>query len=74
MLVKLICHPPLGQPTVVPATADEVVFRVALEVHASSEKEWEVALWHDGEGGGVWTEGVFEGLGKDGDEGVVSLV
>src|ERR1700755_3335611 len=47
MFAKLVCHPPLGQPTVVPSTATNVTFRVALEVNANSEKSWEVLLWHD---------------------------
>jgi hypothetical protein len=46
MHAKLICHPPLGQPTIVPAGTKTIQFRVALEVDAVSEKNWEVVLWH----------------------------
>jgi hypothetical protein len=47
MFAKLICHPPLGQPTVIPSTATNVKFTVALEINASSEKTWEAILWHN---------------------------
>jgi hypothetical protein len=54
MFAKLICHPPLGQPTVLSSTTTNVTFRVALEVKANSEKSWEVLLWHNLEGN--WQE------------------
>jgi hypothetical protein len=54
MFVKIVSHPPLGQPTVIPASCEEVPFRVALEVNANSEKSWEVILWHSSSG--KWAE------------------
>lgn len=45
MFAKMICHPPLGQPTVVSAGQDSVDFIVVLE--GDAEKPWQVALWHD---------------------------
>jgi hypothetical protein len=57
MFAKLVCHPPLGQPTVVPHEAQNMTFRVALEVNAKSEKSWEVLLWHDIHG--EWREDTF---------------
>lgn len=47
MYAKLICHPPLGQSTVIPAGLDSVDFTILLETDPASERQWEVALWHD---------------------------
>jgi hypothetical protein len=49
MLARMICDPPLGQPTIIPAGQDFVDFVVVLEVagDASASKQWQVALWHD---------------------------
>jgi hypothetical protein len=47
MFAKLVCNPPLGQATVVPPGTESVTFSVLLETDPSSQKEWQVALWHD---------------------------
>jgi hypothetical protein len=60
MHAKLICHPPLGQPTVVPASAKSIQFRVALEVDAASQRNWEVVLWHDLDGLEKWRDNAFD--------------
>lgn len=47
MFAKLVCNPPLGQATVIPPDAGSVTFSVLLEVDAASQKQWQIALWHD---------------------------
>jgi hypothetical protein len=47
MYAKLVCNPPLGQATVVSPGTDSVTFTVLLETDPSSQKQWQVALWHD---------------------------
>jgi hypothetical protein len=47
MYATLVCKPPLGQPTIVPAGTQSVTFNVLLETDLASEKKWQVALWHD---------------------------
>jgi len=47
MFAKLVCNPPLGQATVVPPGTESVTFSVLLETDPSSQKQWQVALWHD---------------------------
>jgi hypothetical protein len=46
MYAKMICYPPLGQPTVIPAGQETVDFIVLLETAAESSTRWQVALWH----------------------------
>jgi hypothetical protein len=59
MFAKMICYPPLGQPTIVPAGQETVDFIVLLETE--SDKQWQVALWHDlGSRNGEWTASNFE--------------
>jgi len=62
MYAKAVCHPPLGEPTVLPVGTGCVKFTVVLETDAASEKPWEVALWCDLEfpNGEKWTELAFE--------------
>lgn len=61
MYAKLICHPPLGQPTVIPAGQDSVDFTILLETDPASERQWEVALWHDlGGQNGQWSSLNFD--------------
>jgi hypothetical protein len=47
MFVKLVCNPPLGQATVIPPGTKSVTFSVLLETDPSSQKQWQIALWHD---------------------------
>lgn len=47
MFAKLVCNPPLGLATVVPPGSDSVTFSVLLETDAASQKQWQIALWHD---------------------------
>lgn len=51
MFAKLVCNPPLGQATVLPPGIESVTFSVLLETDPSSQKQWQVALWHDLVGG-----------------------
>ncbi|KAF2132220.1 glycoside hydrolase family 36 protein [Dothidotthia symphoricarpi CBS 119687] len=55
MYATLTCHPPLGQTTVVGPEKDSVRFTVLLESSAGSQKDWEVALWHNFENDDKWT-------------------
>ncbi|KAJ9643895.1 hypothetical protein H2199_003761 [Coniosporium tulheliwenetii] len=45
MSANLVCSPPLGQTTIIPADAESVVITACIETEAASEKSWEVALW-----------------------------
>ncbi|KAF2823401.1 glycoside hydrolase [Ophiobolus disseminans] len=56
MYASLICHPPLGQTTVVGPEKKSVRFTVLIESSAGSEKTWEVALWHNFEHVEKWTK------------------
>lgn len=47
MFAKLVCNPPLGQATVIPPDTESVTFSVLLEVDPASQKQWQIALWHD---------------------------
>jgi hypothetical protein len=63
MYAKIVCSPPLGQPTIVPAGQEIVDFIVLLETTADSvpNKPWQVALWHDlGTENGEWSALNFE--------------
>ncbi|KAF2192639.1 glycoside hydrolase family 36 protein [Zopfia rhizophila CBS 207.26] len=55
MYAKLTCNPPLGQTTVIPPNKQSVRFTVLIESSASSEKAWDVALWHNFENRDQWT-------------------
>jgi hypothetical protein len=65
MHAKLICHPPLGHPTVVPESAKSIPFRVVLEIDAASQRNWEVVLWHDLDGSENWKEEAFNSISED---------
>jgi hypothetical protein len=65
MHAKLICHPPLGQSTVVPAATKTIQFRVALEVDAAGEKSWEAVLWHHHGPSEEWKAETFEKASAD---------
>ncbi|KAG4033161.1 hypothetical protein MFRU_005g01750 [Monilinia fructicola] len=45
MSAEIICHPLLGQTTVI--SADQVDVTVALRPQDVEDTDWEVALWHD---------------------------
>lgn len=47
MFAKLVCNPPLGQATVIPPGSESVTFSVLLETDPVSQKQWQIALWHD---------------------------
>ncbi|KAF2102437.1 glycoside hydrolase [Rhizodiscina lignyota] len=47
MYAKVLCHPPLGQATAVPAGSPSVTFTVFVETNASPTRELEVQLWHN---------------------------
>jgi len=58
---KMLCYPPLGEPTIIPAGQDAVDFIVILEtsdsISSTSDKEWQVALWHNLDArGDEWSE------------------
>ena len=77
MYAKMLCYPPLGESTIVPAGQDSVQFTIVLEtaeiVFASSSKQWQVALWHNANSGeSEWDEASFDESIHD-DE-VVSMV
>lgn len=55
MYASLTCHPPLGQTTTVGPDQESVRFTVLIESAASSEKSWDVALWHNFEHVDRWT-------------------
>jgi hypothetical protein len=55
MYATLTCHPPLGQTTTIASRQDSVTFTVLIESSASSDKTWEVALWHNFEHRDKWT-------------------
>ncbi|KAF2030319.1 raffinose synthase protein-like protein Sip1 [Setomelanomma holmii] len=55
MYASLICHPPLGQTTIIGPETDSVRFTVLIESSAGSDKTWDVALWHNFEGIHQWT-------------------
>jgi hypothetical protein len=62
MFAKMLCYPPLGQPTIVPRRK-RVDFVVVLETsrEAAASKQWEVVLWHDlGANGNGWSGISFE--------------
>ncbi|KAB2574208.1 putative galactinol--sucrose galactosyltransferase 1 [Lasiodiplodia theobromae] len=54
MYANLVCSPPLGQTTVVPADQTSVCFNALIETDPSSQKTWEVALWHNHAGHDEW--------------------
>jgi len=62
MYAKVVCNPPLGQTTVVPCGARQLLFTVALETDEASDKPWEVALWSDvyKDGSSFWVSHQFE--------------
>lgn len=77
MKAKMLCYPPLGQPTLIPAGQDSVDFTVVLETSdttaSNSTKQWQVALWHDLDSdNGEWHSAIFEE--SDGIDDVVSCV
>jgi hypothetical protein len=47
MFAKLVCNPPLGQATVIPPGTESVTFFVLLETDPLSQKQWQIALWHN---------------------------
>lgn len=47
MFAKLVCNPPLGQATIVSPGSASVTFSVLLETDPASQKQWQIALWHD---------------------------
>ncbi|KAH3950293.1 hypothetical protein HBI81_245810 [Parastagonospora nodorum] len=55
MYASLTCHPPLGQTTTIGPDTTSVRFTVLIESSASSEKTWDVALWHNFEDSNQWT-------------------
>lgn len=55
MYAALICHPPLGHTTTVPAAKHSVKFTVLIESSVGLEKTWEVALWHNFHDQEKWT-------------------
>ncbi|KIW07354.1 uncharacterized protein PV09_02200 [Verruconis gallopava] len=69
MYAKIVCHPPLGQPTVVPAGQCAVDFIVLLETAAdssTSKKQWQVSLWHDLDAeGDEWNSSDFTEIHDD---------
>ncbi|GME33838.1 Raffinose synthase Sip1 [Neofusicoccum parvum] len=54
MYANLVCSPPLGQTTVVPADLASVRFTALIETDPSSARTWEVALWHNHAGPEQW--------------------
>ncbi|GME64444.1 Raffinose synthase Sip1 [Neofusicoccum parvum] len=54
MYANLVCSPPLGQTTVVPADQASVRFTALIETDPSSARTWEVALWHNHAGPEQW--------------------
>ncbi|GAB7347305.1 hypothetical protein MBLNU459_g3387t1 [Dothideomycetes sp. NU459] len=67
MRPRIACEPPLGQVTVIAANA---VFHVSLssddtspsdkQNHLHSQRNDEVAIWHNGHGGGEWGELILQ--------------
>ncbi|KAF2109244.1 raffinose synthase protein-like protein Sip1 [Lophiotrema nucula] len=55
MYARLISHPPLGQTTTVASGKQSVKFTVLIESATGSNKDWEVALWHNFESQENWT-------------------
>ncbi|KAL9048112.1 MAG: hypothetical protein Q9206_006237, partial [Seirophora lacunosa] len=54
---NVLCDPPLGQETVIPADQDAVQFTVLLESSRSfPEQNWEAVLWHNGHEDQSWKE------------------
>jgi hypothetical protein len=54
MYASLTCHPPLGQTTTISPDKESVRFTVLIESSASSDKSWDVALWHNFESVDEW--------------------
>ncbi|KAI9879587.1 MAG: hypothetical protein M1830_008037 [Pleopsidium flavum] len=57
MFANVVCDPPLGQTTVIPAQQQTVTFTVLVESGRSfPEPGWEVALWHNFNESKEWEE------------------
>ncbi|RDI84867.1 hypothetical protein Vi05172_g4892 [Venturia inaequalis] len=66
MFAKLVCNPPLGQATVIPPDTESVTFSVLLEVDPASQKQWQIALWHDlGGPDDEWKSADFQEVSAD---------
>ncbi|KAH8710191.1 raffinose synthase protein-like protein Sip1 [Phaeosphaeriaceae sp. PMI808] len=55
MYASLTCHPPLGQTTTISPDRELVRFTVLIESSSGSNRNWEVALWHNFEHVDKWT-------------------
>ncbi|KAH7058645.1 raffinose synthase protein-like protein Sip1 [Macrophomina phaseolina] len=60
MYANLVCSPPLGQTTVVPADHSSVRFTALIELDPSSTRTWEVALWHNHGGKDQWQKLILD--------------
>jgi len=64
MYALLTCHPPLGQTTTIAREKTSVRFTVLIESSITSEKTWEVALWHNLQSRNQWTSLRLESMAE----------
>ncbi|KAF2007168.1 glycoside hydrolase family 36 protein [Amniculicola lignicola CBS 123094] len=55
MFAKLTCSPPLGETTSISSTKNSVRFTVLIESSSSTDKDWNVSLWHNFHDSAEWT-------------------
>ncbi|KAK7544391.1 raffinose synthase protein-like protein Sip1 [Phyllosticta citribraziliensis] len=60
MFANLVCSPPLGQTTILAPDTKSVLFTALIETDPTSDRDWEVALWHNHSGVGNWEKLAFD--------------